>query len=89
MDGEGGIGLLGMNVLVFLLVLMLATGLTALFASDLLAAIIMFSAFSFLAVLVYLMLGAPDVAFTEAVVGVVATTFLIVALKRMDRGCSK
>lgn len=89
MDGEGGIGLLGMNVLVFLLVLMLATGLMALFVSDLLAAIIMFSAFSFLAVLVYLMLGAPDVAFTEAVVGVVATTFLIVALKRMDRGCSK
>lgn len=89
MDREGGIGLLGINVLVFLLVLMLATGLTALFASDLLAAIIMFSAFSFLAVLIYLMLGAPDVAFTEAVVGVVATTFLIVALKRMDRGCSK
>jgi energy-converting hydrogenase B subunit D len=89
LDREGGIGLLGINVLVFLLVLMLATGLTALFASDLLAAIIMFSAFSFLAVLIYLMLGAPDVAFTEAVVGVVATTFLIVALKRMDRGCSK
>jgi energy-converting hydrogenase B subunit D len=81
--------LLDTFLLVFLLVLLVVTGTLALFARDLLAAIIMFSAFSFFAVLIYLMLGAPDVAFTEAVVGVVATTFFIVALKRMDRGCSK
>lgn len=76
-------------LLAFLLVLMITTGLFALFARDLLAAIIMFSAFSFFAVLIYLALGAPDVAFTEAVVGVVATTFFIVTLKNVERGCKK
>ncbi|MDD2401031.1 MAG: DUF4040 domain-containing protein [Clostridia bacterium] len=76
-------------LLTFLLVLMVVTGITALFARDLLASIIMFSAFSFFAVLSYLSLRAPDVAFTEAVVGVVSTTFFIVALKRTDRGSSR
>ncbi|MGI6588087.1 MAG: Na(+)/H(+) antiporter subunit B [Peptococcia bacterium] len=73
----------------FLVLLMVITGLSALFARDLLASIIMFSAFSYFAVLTYLTMGAPDVAFTEAVVGVVSTTFFIVALKRMKRGSSK
>lgn len=81
--------MLSTYMLVFLLALLVFTGTFALFVRDLLAAIIIFSAFSFFAVLIYLLLGAPDVAFTEAVVGVVATTFFIVALKRMDRGCSK
>lgn len=64
---------------------MVATGYIALQVVDLLAAIILFSAFSFFAVLTYLVLGAPDVAFTEAVVGVVSTTFFIVALNRLGR----
>lgn len=81
--------MLGIFLLVFLLFLMMITGISALFARDLLASIIMFSAFSFLAVLTYLTLGSPDVAFTEAVIGVVSTTFFVVALKRMKRGSSK
>ena len=72
-----------------ILVLMVITGIGALFVDDLLAAIIMFSAFSFFAVLLYLTLGAPDVAFTEAVVGVVSTTFFIIALNSLRRRCSK
>lgn len=76
-------------VLALLLLLLVITGIFILFVRDLLAAVIMFSAFSFFAVLTYLILGAPDVAFTEAVVGVVGTTFFLVALRRMDRGCSK
>ncbi len=72
-----------------ILVLMVITGIGALFVDDLLAAIIMFSAFSFFAVLLYLTLGAPDVAFTEAVVGVVSTTFFIIALNGLRRRCSK
>ena len=72
-----------------LLVMMVATGAMALFLEDLMASILLFSAFSFFAVLMYLSLGAPDVAFTEAVIGVVATTFFIAALKRLQRGCSR
>lgn len=76
-------------ILVSLLLLMAVTGISALFANDLLASIVMFSAFSFFAVLTYLVMGAPDVAFTEAVVGVVATTYFIIALNHMKRGSSK
>lgn len=72
-----------------LLVLMISTALWALHSKDLLAAIILFSAFSFFAVLLYLVLAAPDVAFTEAVVGVVASAFFIVALKRIGGEISR
>ncbi len=72
-----------------ILILMVITGVAALLVDDLLAAIILFSAFSFFAVLIYLTLGAPDVAFTEAVVGVVSTTFFIIALNGLRRRCSK
>ena len=76
-------------LLTVLLTLMVTTGILALFLRDLLASIILFSAFSFFAVLVYLALGAPDVAFTEAVIGVVSTTFLVAALRRLKRRCSE
>lgn len=78
-----------LSLIAVLLVLMVVTGSLALFLRDLLASIILFSAFSFFAVLIYLALGAPDVAFTEAVVGVVATTFFISALRKLKRGCSR
>jgi multicomponent Na+:H+ antiporter subunit B len=71
-----------LTILLFLLVL---TGVTALVVRDILAAIILFSAFSFFAVLLYLVLGAPDVAFTEAVIGVVSTVFFVAALKKLGR----
>ena len=76
-------------LLTVLLTLMVTTGVLALFMRDLLASIILFSAFSFFAVLVYLALGAPDVAFTEAVIGVVSTIFLVVALRGLKRRCSE
>lgn len=79
----------GAYFLGFLVFLMVFAGLAALFSRDLLASIIMFSAFSYFAVLTYLTMGAPDVAFTEAVVGVVSTAFFIVALRRMKRGSSR
>jgi len=70
-----------------LLLLLIGTGITALYVKDLLAAIILFSAFSFFAMLLYLVLGAPDVAFTEAVIGVASTIFFIAALKQLVRWC--
>lgn len=72
-----------------ILIFMIATGITALSVRDLLAAVILFSAFSFFAVLLYIVLVAPDVAFTEAVIGVVATVFFLAALKKIGRGCSQ
>lgn len=71
-----------------LLFLAIGTGVMALSAKDLLASIILFSAFSYFAVLVYLIVGAADVAFTEAVIGVVSTVFFVTALNKLNRRCS-
>ncbi|MFZ7104892.1 MAG: Na(+)/H(+) antiporter subunit B [Peptococcaceae bacterium] len=72
-----------------LLILLIGTGITALKVKDLLASVILFSAFSFFAMLLYLVVGAPDVAFTEAVIGVVSTVFFITALNKLKRGCKE
>ena len=71
-----------------LLILMAAVGIIVLKVKDLLSAVVLFGAFSFFAVLLYLVMGAPDVAFTEAIIGVVATVFFIAALNKLKRGCS-
>ena len=74
---------------VILLVLMISIGIASLEVRDLLAAVVLFSAFSFFAVLIYIVLHAPDVAFTEAIIGVIATLFYITALHNIGkRGCS-
>ena len=72
-------------LITILLVVMIVTGVLAILLKDLLASIILFSAFSFFAVLIYLALGSPDVAFTEAVIGIVATTFFMVALNQIRK----
>lgn len=54
---------------------------------DVLTCIIIYSAFSFSAVLLYFMMGSPDVAFTEAVIGVISSIYLITALRKLDRWC--
>ena len=41
----------------------------------------------FCAVLLYLMMGSPDVAFTEAVIGTISTIFFVASLKKIDRWC--
>jgi len=69
-----------------LLLLLIGTGITALTVKDLLASVVLFGAFSFFAMLLYLIVGAPDVAFTEAVIGVVSTVFFIAALNKLKRG---
>lgn len=54
---------------------------------DLLSTAIVYCAFSFCAMLLYIMMGAGDVAFTEAVIGVISTTYFIIAIKGTDRWC--
>ncbi len=53
--------------------------------ADMFACTILFGAFSFCAVLTYLIFGSPDVAFTEAVIGTMSTVFYAVALRKVDR----
>ena len=63
--------------LVFM-ILLVATALLAVFARDLLAAVIIFSVYSLIMALMWQRLQAPDLALTEAAVGAGVTTVLFV-----------
>lgn len=81
-----------MQILTFeaiLLLFLIFTTIAIIFVNDLLGAVVLFSVFSFTAVLTYFMMGSPDVAFTEAVIGTISTIFLVAALKKVDRWCKK
>ena len=60
--------------------LLLATALIALRLKNLLAAAVTLSVFSFISALIYLVMGAVDVAFTEAVVGAGITGVLFIVV---------
>ncbi len=62
-----------------ILVLVCLFGIGALEVKDLLSAAILFGAYSFLLCLLWAMMGAVDVAFTEASVGAGISTVLFVA----------
>lgn len=68
------------------LVLMVLCAVTALSLPDLLSAVAVFGAFSFFSAVFFTLLGALDVAFTEAAVGAAITTvFFVSAIYRTDR----
>jgi uncharacterized MnhB-related membrane protein len=70
----------------FFLCLMVICGIAALRVRDLLAAVIIFGAFSFFSALYFAVLGALDVAFTEAAVGaVISTVFFVCTIFRTAR----
>lgn len=68
-----------------LLLFLIVTTIAIIMDLDLFACTILFCAFSFCAVLTYLIFGSPDVAFTEAVIGTMSTVFFSIALKKVDR----
>ncbi len=69
-----------------LFIVLIVAAIAALGSRDLVAAAFFLMAFSFGAALIYAHMGAPDVAFTEAVVGAgVSGVFLIAALFFLDR----
>lgn len=70
-----------------LLVFLIFITASIIYCRDILSAVYIYSAFSFCAVLLYLMMGSPDVAFTEVVVGTVSTIFYVISLKKIDRWC--
>ena len=62
-----------------LLLLLVAISLAAILSRNLLTGIIAFSVFSLLMALLYTLMGAPDVAMTEAAVGAGASTLILLA----------
>jgi energy-converting hydrogenase B subunit D len=68
---------------ILLLVFMVACAVGALVVRDLIAAVIVFGAFSFFSAVLFAVLGAVDVSFTEAAVGgAITTLFFVTALYR-------
>ena len=63
------------TILMFLVI----TALVAIFLEDLLASVIVYSAYSFCMCLTYLILRSADIAMTEAAIGAGLTTILFVA----------
>ncbi len=73
-----------LNLIIWSLVIILAVG--AITVKDLLGAAILFGAYSFMMCLLWAIMGAVDVAFTEASVGAgVITVFFVVAVFRTTR----
>jgi uncharacterized MnhB-related membrane protein len=82
---EGGSVVIDGLALLFL-VLILTCAIAALSVKDLLAAVVLFGAFSFFSAIFFAVMGALDVAFTEAAVGAVVTTvFFVSAIYRTSR----
>ncbi|HJO39701.1 MAG: DUF4040 domain-containing protein [Vicinamibacterales bacterium] len=67
--------------------LMIVCAIAALSVRDLMTAVVVFGAFSFFSATYFAILGAVDVAFTEAAVGAAITAvFFVTAIFRTDRG---
>jgi len=65
---------------VLLFIFLIVTALISLYVKDLLAAVVTLNAFSFISALIYVVMGAIDVGFTEAVVGAGVTGIFFVIL---------
>ena len=70
-----------------LLLALIAITLVVIFNKDLMVVVVTYCAFSFITMFLYIVMGAPDVAFTEAVIGVIATIYFIMTLRKIDRRC--
>lgn len=70
-----------------LLLMMIAVACCVIFIRDILSSVLVYGVFSCAAVLLYFMMGAADVAFTEAVIGAISTIYFVVVLKNINRWC--
>lgn len=70
-----------------LLLALISITIVVIFDRDLLAVTVTYCAFSFITMFLYIVMEAPDVAFTEAVIGVISTIYFIMTLKTIDRRC--
>ncbi|MBQ4650707.1 MAG: DUF4040 domain-containing protein [Firmicutes bacterium] len=71
----------------YFLLILIAIAIVVIFHKDLLAVTVIYCAFSFVAMVLYILVGAADVAFTEAVIGVISTVYFIIAIKSISRRC--
>ena len=68
-----------------LLIGLIAITAAIIFGRDIMVSVVIYCAFSFITMFLYIVMGAPDVAFTEAVIGVISTVFFIIILRSVSR----
>ena len=68
-----------------LLLGLIAIAVAIIFGKDIMVSVVIYCAFSFITMFLYIIMGAPDVAFTEAVIGVISTVFFIIILRSIKR----
>ncbi len=71
-----------------LLLVQMICAVAAFLSRDLMVAVIMFAAFSFASALLFAMMGAVDVGFTEAIIGTATTLFYVTVLFGIERRTS-
>jgi multicomponent Na+:H+ antiporter subunit B len=72
-----------------LLLGLIAIAMAVIFGRDLMVSVVIYCAFSFITMFLYIIMGAPDVAFTEAVIGVISTVFFIIILRSVRRDAKR
>ena len=72
-----------------LLLGLIAIATAVIFGRDLMISVVIYCAFSFITMFLYIIMGAPDVAFTEAVIGVISTVFFIIILRSVRRDAKR
>lgn len=68
-----------------LLLALIAITISIIFGKNILVSVIVYGAFSFITMFLYIVMGAPDVAFTEAVIGVISTVYFLIILRLIYR----
>lgn len=72
-----------------ILLAMIAIAIAIIFDRELLSSAIIYCAFSFAAMLLYTIVGAADVAFTEAIIGTISTVYFVIAIKSINKSINK
>lgn len=77
--------MLGEPLIFFLLLVLLATALAIFVFDDLLYVVIIFGAFSMAMSLIWQQLNSPDIAITEAAIGIAVTFILVTVVTKIGR----
>lgn len=72
-----------------LLILLIGISIVIILEKKLLSAVMIYCVFSFAAMLLYIIVGAADVAFTEAVIGTVSTVYFVIVIKSIRKNREK
>lgn len=74
------------NVLTFiLLILLIVVSISAVKSKDLLSSVVLFGAYSLIMSMIWQQLRVPDVALTEAIVGIIITVMFVALISKTKR----